>query len=112
MEIISTLTELGYSRRDAARALHHADGDEDKAYQVSTCLSVCLSAGLMFSLDREAAVKGAEVRPLRAGQISIRPSVRVKLTASLGISGFSFSAAFDFTSWSSSARRGDTGGQS
>ncbi|XP_041816924.1 NEDD8 ultimate buster 1 [Chelmon rostratus] len=34
MEIISTLTELGYSRRDAARALHHADGDEDKAYQI------------------------------------------------------------------------------
>ncbi|XP_076617730.1 NEDD8 ultimate buster 1 [Chaetodon auriga] len=34
MEVISTLAELGFSRRDAARALHHADGDEDKAYQI------------------------------------------------------------------------------
>ncbi|XP_034415997.1 NEDD8 ultimate buster 1 [Cyclopterus lumpus] len=33
-EVISTLTELGYSRRDAARALHHADGDVDKAYAI------------------------------------------------------------------------------
>ncbi|XP_044032120.1 NEDD8 ultimate buster 1 isoform X2 [Siniperca chuatsi] len=32
MEVISTLTELGFSRRDAATALHHADGDVDKAY--------------------------------------------------------------------------------
>ncbi|XP_036934771.1 NEDD8 ultimate buster 1 [Acanthopagrus latus] len=31
MEVISTLTELGYSRRDAARALHLADGDVDRA---------------------------------------------------------------------------------
>ncbi|XP_037549955.1 NEDD8 ultimate buster 1 [Nematolebias whitei] len=31
-ESITTLTELGFSRRDAARALHHADGDVDKAY--------------------------------------------------------------------------------
>ncbi|XP_035532048.1 NEDD8 ultimate buster 1 [Morone saxatilis] len=34
MEVISTLTELGFSRRDAARALHHADGDVDKAYEI------------------------------------------------------------------------------
>ncbi|XP_070784051.1 NEDD8 ultimate buster 1-like [Enoplosus armatus] len=34
MEVISTLTELGYSRRDAATALHHADGDVDKAYGI------------------------------------------------------------------------------
>ncbi|XP_070708925.1 NEDD8 ultimate buster 1 [Pempheris klunzingeri] len=34
MEVIATLTELGYSRRDAARALHHADGDVDKAYGI------------------------------------------------------------------------------
>ncbi|KAM6970826.1 NEDD8 ultimate buster 1 isoform 2-T3 [Tautogolabrus adspersus] len=34
MEGISTLTELGFSRRDAARALHHADGDVDRAYQI------------------------------------------------------------------------------
>ncbi|XP_068593205.1 NEDD8 ultimate buster 1 isoform X2 [Cebidichthys violaceus] len=33
-EVISTLTELGFSRRDAARALHHADGDVDKAYGI------------------------------------------------------------------------------
>uniref|UniRef100_A0AAQ4PQP8 Negative regulator of ubiquitin-like proteins 1 n=1 Tax=Gasterosteus aculeatus aculeatus TaxID=481459 RepID=A0AAQ4PQP8_GASAC len=32
MEAISSLTELGYSRRDAARALQHADGDVDVAY--------------------------------------------------------------------------------
>ncbi|KAM8731539.1 NEDD8 ultimate buster 1 [Acanthopagrus schlegelii] len=31
MEVISTLTELGYSRRDAARALHLANGDVDRA---------------------------------------------------------------------------------
>nr|XP_046227891.1 NEDD8 ultimate buster 1 isoform X2 [Scatophagus argus] len=34
MEVISTLTELGYSRRDAARALHLADGDVDRAYGI------------------------------------------------------------------------------
>ncbi|XP_074484158.1 NEDD8 ultimate buster 1 isoform X2 [Sebastes fasciatus] len=34
MEVISTLTELGYSRRDASRALHHADGDVDRAYAI------------------------------------------------------------------------------
>lgn len=36
MESITTLMELGFSRRDAARALHHADGDVDKAYSVSS----------------------------------------------------------------------------
>lgn len=36
MEVISTLEELGYSRRDAARAAHLADGDLDRAYGVST----------------------------------------------------------------------------
>lgn len=40
MEVISTLAELGYSRRDAATALHHADGDVDKAYAVSVSVSV------------------------------------------------------------------------
>uniref|UniRef100_A0AAQ5ZRC8 UBA domain-containing protein n=1 Tax=Amphiprion ocellaris TaxID=80972 RepID=A0AAQ5ZRC8_AMPOC len=34
MEAISTLSELGFSRRDAARALHHAHGDVDKAYGI------------------------------------------------------------------------------
>ncbi|XP_047424527.1 NEDD8 ultimate buster 1 [Mugil cephalus] len=34
MEAISTLAELGFSRRDAGRALHHADGDVDKAYAI------------------------------------------------------------------------------
>ncbi|XP_078100939.1 NEDD8 ultimate buster 1 [Sander vitreus] len=34
MEVISTLTELGFSRRDAARALQLADGDVDKAYGI------------------------------------------------------------------------------
>ncbi|XP_068437440.1 NEDD8 ultimate buster 1 [Clinocottus analis] len=34
LEVIATLTELGYSRRDAARALHHADGDVDRAYEI------------------------------------------------------------------------------
>ncbi|XP_024136233.1 NEDD8 ultimate buster 1 isoform X1 [Oryzias melastigma] len=34
MEAISTLTELGYNRRDAARALHLADGDVDRAYNI------------------------------------------------------------------------------
>lgn len=35
MEAISSLMELGFSRTDAARALHHAEGDVDKAYSVS-----------------------------------------------------------------------------
>ncbi|XP_015258509.1 PREDICTED: NEDD8 ultimate buster 1 [Cyprinodon variegatus] len=34
MEAISSLMELGFSRTDAARALHHAEGDVDKAYSV------------------------------------------------------------------------------
>ncbi|XP_012711827.2 NEDD8 ultimate buster 1 [Fundulus heteroclitus] len=34
MEAISRLEELGFSRRDAARALHHAGGDVDKAYAI------------------------------------------------------------------------------
>ncbi|KAM8822657.1 NEDD8 ultimate buster 1 isoform 5-T6 [Spinachia spinachia] len=34
MEAISSLTELGYSRRDAARALQHAGGDVDRAYGI------------------------------------------------------------------------------
>lgn len=34
MEDISTLTEMGYSRRDAARALHLVDGDMNKAYEI------------------------------------------------------------------------------
>ncbi|XP_022622227.1 NEDD8 ultimate buster 1 [Seriola dumerili] len=34
MEDISSLTEMGFSRRDAARALHRADGDVDKACEI------------------------------------------------------------------------------
>ncbi|MED6245306.1 hypothetical protein ATANTOWER_001496 [Ataeniobius toweri] len=34
MEAISNLMELGFSRRDAARALHHAEGNVDKAYSI------------------------------------------------------------------------------
>ncbi|KAF3703919.1 NEDD8 ultimate buster 1 [Channa argus] len=34
MENISILAELGYSTSDAARALHHADGDMNKAYGI------------------------------------------------------------------------------
>ncbi|MEQ2215860.1 hypothetical protein XENOCAPTIV_006994, partial [Xenoophorus captivus] len=34
MEAISSLMELGFSRRDAARALHHAEGNVDKAYSI------------------------------------------------------------------------------
>ncbi|XP_067433567.1 NEDD8 ultimate buster 1 [Thunnus thynnus] len=34
MEAISTLAELGYSRRDAARALHHANGNVDRAFEI------------------------------------------------------------------------------
>ncbi|MED6290447.1 hypothetical protein CHARACLAT_013068 [Characodon lateralis] len=34
MEAISSLMELGFSRRDAARALHHAEGNVDKAYTI------------------------------------------------------------------------------
>ncbi|XP_026148529.1 NEDD8 ultimate buster 1 [Mastacembelus armatus] len=34
MEAIATLTELGYSRNDAARALHHADGDINRASEI------------------------------------------------------------------------------
>lgn len=40
MEVISTLEELGYSRRDAARAAHLADGNLDRAYGVSTLRSL------------------------------------------------------------------------
>lgn len=35
MEAIAALMELGFSQRDAARALHHADGNVDRAYAVS-----------------------------------------------------------------------------
>lgn len=39
---ISTLTAMGYSRRDAARALHRADGDVNKACGVSNAsLNTC-----------------------------------------------------------------------
>lgn len=41
MDNISTLTAMGYSRRDAARALHRADGDMNKACGVSICSSLC-----------------------------------------------------------------------
>ncbi|KAI3355564.1 hypothetical protein L3Q82_018391, partial [Scortum barcoo] len=34
MEVISTLAELGFPRRDAARALHLTEGDVDKAYGI------------------------------------------------------------------------------
>uniref|UniRef100_A0A1A8AKR8 Negative regulator of ubiquitin-like proteins 1 n=2 Tax=Nothobranchius furzeri TaxID=105023 RepID=A0A1A8AKR8_NOTFU len=34
VEAITTLTEFGFSRRDAARALHCTDGDMDKAYAI------------------------------------------------------------------------------
>uniref|UniRef100_A0A3Q2UVD2 Negative regulator of ubiquitin like proteins 1 n=1 Tax=Haplochromis burtoni TaxID=8153 RepID=A0A3Q2UVD2_HAPBU len=34
MEAISALMELGFSQRDAARALHHADGNVDRAYAI------------------------------------------------------------------------------
>lgn len=34
LEVISILTELGYSRREASRAAHLAGGDVDKAYGV------------------------------------------------------------------------------
>ncbi|XP_059182922.1 NEDD8 ultimate buster 1 [Centropristis striata] len=34
MELLSSLTELGFSRRDAARALQQADGDVDRAYGI------------------------------------------------------------------------------
>ncbi|KAM9839506.1 NEDD8 ultimate buster 1 isoform 1-T6 [Aulostomus maculatus] len=34
MEGVTSLMELGYARRDATRALHHADGDVDKAYAI------------------------------------------------------------------------------
>ncbi|XP_018544075.1 NEDD8 ultimate buster 1 isoform X2 [Lates calcarifer] len=34
MEDITVLTELGFSRRDAARALHRADGDVNRACQI------------------------------------------------------------------------------
>ncbi|XP_033933360.1 NEDD8 ultimate buster 1 [Pseudochaenichthys georgianus] len=33
-EVVSTLTELGFSRRDASKALQLADGDVDAAYQI------------------------------------------------------------------------------
>lgn len=41
MEAISTLAELGFSQRDAGRALHHAAGDVDRAYAVSDFLFKC-----------------------------------------------------------------------
>lgn len=34
MEAISTLAEMGYSRRDAARALHQANGNVDTAFEI------------------------------------------------------------------------------
>lgn len=34
LQDINTLVELGYSKRDASKALHHAKGDVDRAYGV------------------------------------------------------------------------------
>ncbi|XP_072568381.1 NEDD8 ultimate buster 1 [Paramormyrops kingsleyae] len=34
LEAINTLQELGYSRKEAARALHQAEGDVDRAYNI------------------------------------------------------------------------------
>ena len=34
------LTEMGYSRADASRALHQAQGDVNRAYAVSTCIMI------------------------------------------------------------------------
>lgn len=51
MEGISILTELGFSRRDAARALHHASGNMDKAYSVShLLLSACVCVEMQLHL--------------------------------------------------------------
>ena len=36
LEGVAILTELGYSRTDASRALHQAQGDVNRAYAVST----------------------------------------------------------------------------
>uniref|UniRef100_A0A8P4GHB8 Negative regulator of ubiquitin-like proteins 1 n=1 Tax=Dicentrarchus labrax TaxID=13489 RepID=A0A8P4GHB8_DICLA len=47
MEVISTLTELGFSRTDAARALHHADGDVDKAYEILLDSTAALTFDLL-----------------------------------------------------------------
>lgn len=38
LEVVSILSDMGFSRRDAARAAHQADGDVDRAYGV--CLTV------------------------------------------------------------------------
>lgn len=42
MANIAALMELGFSRRDAARALHHANGDVNKACEVSVMSSQVL----------------------------------------------------------------------
>uniref|UniRef100_A0A3B4F247 Negative regulator of ubiquitin like proteins 1 n=1 Tax=Pundamilia nyererei TaxID=303518 RepID=A0A3B4F247_9CICH len=57
MEAISALMELGFSQRDAARALHHADGNVDRAYAIlldSTVLFLSLQL-LYLGFERDSA---------------------------------------------------------
>lgn len=52
MEGLATLRELGYSKRDAARALHQADGDMDRAYGVRGSRRYCKNTHC-FSIRHE-----------------------------------------------------------
>ncbi|XP_028288649.1 NEDD8 ultimate buster 1 [Parambassis ranga] len=61
MEAISTLAELGFSRRDAARALHHANGDVDRAYAILLDSS---QAAQLTNNNMEGAVSPAKVQQL------------------------------------------------
>ncbi|KAL6488990.1 hypothetical protein MHYP_G00027310 [Metynnis hypsauchen] len=46
LESINTLVELGYSKKEAAKALHKADGDLDEAYRLLLDLSEASSSGM------------------------------------------------------------------
>uniref|UniRef100_UPI003AAAFD80 NEDD8 ultimate buster 1 n=1 Tax=Centroberyx gerrardi TaxID=166262 RepID=UPI003AAAFD80 len=61
MEGISALRELGFSRRDAARALHQADGDGDRAYAI---LLDSAQAAQATNNNTEAAVSPEKVEQL------------------------------------------------
>ncbi|XP_069368437.1 NEDD8 ultimate buster 1 [Paralichthys olivaceus] len=61
MEDISVLAELGHSRRDAARALHRADGDVNKACEI---LQDASQAAQATNNNREGAVSPEKVEQL------------------------------------------------
>ncbi|XP_034039446.1 NEDD8 ultimate buster 1 [Thalassophryne amazonica] len=61
MEAIAALTELGFSRRDTARALHETSGNVDRAYEI---LLDCSQAAQLTSNNTEGVVSPEKVEQL------------------------------------------------